>query len=228
RLKVSTEKIFTVEFDIMAEYKFLDQGESSTQLDNLLSNYYNSFIQTLVDALGGSFTFKGSDDFRTPFVIQLDLPLAEDTNPNMNTKPIPLRYFIKEFEDIDPRNLLRIGMVRAHDSIVTRKALAFLHEFEMQSLKIITPNDIPSCDINVLIFDSTETTNEINETICKNAREAHVLIISITFLLKHLTICDTAQKVGLGDGEVYFVAKVPNAFIISIIICFEFLEFESA
>ncbi|CAG8482943.1 11542_t:CDS:10, partial [Cetraspora pellucida] len=196
QLKEPTEKLFTVEFDIITDYKIQDQSEEGEG-----SN------QTLIDALGGSFEFNKSD-FRTPFVIKLDLTLADDDfNPNRNIIPIPHRYVIKEFENMDPRSFLRIGVVRAYDSIVTQKILTFLQEFEMQSFKIVAPEEIPSNDINVVIFDSSETTNEISETICKISLETRILIISITFLLKHLTVCEVAQKVGLDDDYVYVIAK---------------------
>ncbi|CAG8606720.1 12912_t:CDS:10 [Cetraspora pellucida] len=214
QLKEPTEKLFTVEFNIITDYKIPDQSEESEGSNQgaSYSEYLSKmttqirFIQTLIDALGGSFEFNKSD-FKTPFVIKLDLTLADDDfDPNRNIIPIPHRYAIKKFEDMDPRSFLRIGVVRAYDSIVTRKILTFLQEFEMKSFKIVAPEEIPSSDINVVIFDSSETTNEINDTICKISRETRIFIISITFLLKHLKVCEVAQKVGL-DDYVYFIAK---------------------
>ncbi|RIB03093.1 hypothetical protein C2G38_816486 [Gigaspora rosea] len=126
------------------------------------------FVQNLVGTFNGSFEFGDSIDFKTPFVIKLDLPIAnDDTTPTNNTKPIPLRYLSKKIEDADPRTLLKIGMIRTDNSLITRKIISFLQEFEMK-FNIITPNDIPLCDINVLIFDSAEADNEMIETICRN------------------------------------------------------------
>ncbi|CAG8480622.1 3286_t:CDS:10 [Dentiscutata erythropus] len=130
----------------------------------------------------------------------------KDSNPTVKMKPIPLRYISGKIEDADPRELLKIGVIRTNDSIATQKILNFLQGFEMQ-YDIINPDDISLCDINVLIFDSSEADNELIETICRNIRNTKILIISITYLLKHLIICETAQKVGLDDLDIYFVDK---------------------
>ncbi|CAG8811206.1 269_t:CDS:2, partial [Gigaspora rosea] len=213
--KTDTENIFTIKLIIVTKQKFENYGETSEsaaqrspsveRLSEL--NMEFRFVQNLVGTFNGSFEFGDSIDFKTPFVIKLDLPIAnDDTTPTNNTKPIPLRYLSKKIEDADPRTLLKIGMIRTDNSLITRKIISFLQEFEMK-FNIITPNDIPLCDINVLIFDSAEADNEMIETICRNVRNTRILIISITLLLRHLIICETAQKVGLEDNDIFFVAK---------------------
>ncbi|CAG8571327.1 35033_t:CDS:10 [Gigaspora margarita] len=191
--KTDTENIFTIKLIIVTKQKSEDYGESSESNSQITIRGKTKRVEYGVSV-------------KLIYTLTLLMFSDDDTNPTNNTIPIPLRYLSKKIEDADPRILLKIGIIRTDNSLITRKIISFLQEFKMK-FNIITPNDIPLCDINVLIFDSAEADNEMIETICRNVRNTRILIISITLLLKHLIICETAQKVGLEDNDIYFVAK---------------------
>ncbi|GBC02267.1 hypothetical protein RclHR1_04530009 [Rhizophagus clarus] len=216
--------LFTIEFKITGIGHILDDCESSIEADTELSviypEYYNEFsgiklTRSLVDLIGGDFEIKKSPkDLKSHkssyvFIITVDLQrVVKESDRIIDTKPIPSRYVTEVGND--PKFLLRVGIIQVEthekDPFIIKKIEATLiKDFEMKAVQRISIEEIDNERVNTIIFDTSEFEEQIIEKVCQKAKNANVVIIFITQLLRTAKVNETASKSGVYEDKLHFI-----------------------
>ncbi|CAG8620720.1 10341_t:CDS:10 [Acaulospora morrowiae] len=187
-----------------------------TNTDFSQENYEIKFINTLTNALGGTFTptfsLKDWNTSTSSITFTIELPMKsgiEECDQSGNVKPLPLRYVkVQAQADVDH---LKVDVIRSdEESRTVKRVIAFLNEFEMRS-QIYTFHDVIKLDeANTIILDLSGIRVEQISIIFKIAKENDIFVICLTSLLRHVEI---SEKIELLDSEVYFINKVSVCFM---------------